>query len=343
MKKCMVLILFFVFVLGSCGDGLLSGDYQGGDWFYLENKGAIMPVWVKGNKQCEVFVIFLHGGPGGSAMIDALYNAYKELEMNYAFVYWDQRGSGLTQGNTKPDSLTIDQFVEDLEKLVTLIRYKYNNPNLFLIGHSWGGTLGTAFLINPINQTHISGWIPIDSAHNWCGSDLLSIEWVKERATEKINLGKNVEYWEKQIDWYSGNPKLTNYDNISRHSENIDKLNGAYYNSSNVPEVPSYLMFSSPYNFSFLLNNYFMFSNNRLDFTNLNLVPEIHKIKIPSLILWGRHDGVTPVALAYETYDNIGSENKYIYIFENSAHNAPFEEPELFVEKVREFIDKNKL
>lgn len=337
-------ILFFIIMMlfCSCGDSFLNDDYSGGDWFYLENKDAIMPVWVKGNLQSETFIIFLHGGPGGSAMFDTIFDAYRELEKDYAFVWWDQRGSGLSQGNATPDSYTIDQFVEDLEKLVALVQHKYNNPTLFLMGHSWGGALGTAFLINPRNQTHISGWIPIGSAHNWRGSDLLSIEWVVEKATEQIDLGKNVDYWEKEINWYNKNPKLTNSNNLSRHGNNIGKLNGDYYNPLNVPYYSPTIVFNTPYNFSFLLNNPYMLSNNKLDFENLNLVPEINKITIPSLILWGKHDGIVPVALAFETYDNIGSYDKHIYIFENSAHNPPFEEPELFVERVREFIGKYK-
>jgi proline iminopeptidase len=68
----------------------------------------------------------------------------------------------------------------------------------------------------------------------------------------------------------------------------------------------------------------------------------MNNFKIPSLILWGRHDGVFPVALSHEAYDNIGSDNKYIHIFENSAHNPNLEEPELFVESVKIFVDKYK-
>ena len=73
---------------------------------------------------------------------------------------------------------------------------------------------------------------------------------------------------------------------------------------------------------------------------DINLVPQMHNIKIPSLILWGRHDGILPVELAYEAYNEISSTNKYLYIFENSAHNVPIEEPGLFIERVRTFVKK---
>ena len=125
MKKHLILSIIFVFLLGSCDDQLLSKDYQGGDWFYLESKGAIMPVWVTGNKSSKVFVLYLHGGPGGSAIGSVYMAGLRKMKSDYAIVYWDQRGSGESKGNAKPESFTLEQCVEDLWKLVHILRYKY--------------------------------------------------------------------------------------------------------------------------------------------------------------------------------------------------------------------------
>jgi pimeloyl-ACP methyl ester carboxylesterase len=74
---------------------------------------------------------------------------------------------------------------------------------------------------------------------------------------------------------------------------------------------------------------------------DLNMTSEMYKITIPTLILWGRHDGRLPVALAQEAYDNVGTNrsDKYVYIFENTAHCPYYEEPDLFAQRVKEFID----
>ena len=93
-----------------------------------------MPVWVQGNKSSNVFVIWLHGGPGGSSMGISSLPAFEQLQNEYAFVYYDQRGSGASQGNAKLESMTLNQFVDDLKKIVHLIRHKYNNPTIFLMG-----------------------------------------------------------------------------------------------------------------------------------------------------------------------------------------------------------------
>ena len=78
--------------------------------------------------------------------------------------------------------------------------------------------------------------------------------------------------------------------------------------------------------------------------SELNLSPEMHKIKIPALVLWGRHDGSLPVELAQDAYDNLGTaeNDKYMHIFEYSGHTPFLEEEKDFIEKVKEFIEKYK-
>jgi len=340
MKK-VISIIVITALFFSCGDFLLNNDFKGGDWFYLESKGAIMPVWVKGNKQSNVFLLLLHGGPGDSAMYYSTFDAFEKLEKDYALVYWDQRMSGAAQGNAKPESINLEQFVEDLEKVVTLIRHKYNNPALFLLGHSWGGTLGTAFLINPANQTNISGWIELNGGHNLKDGLIHSKEWVIEKAEEQIALGKDVNYWRKELAWYD-NVIFSNDNAIFRHYDNLHKLNAYYVDTSNAFEAPFSWLFNSPYAISVFLNPYYGIKYNNFELWNINLTPEMNKIKIPSLILWGKHDGVFPIVLAHEAYENIGSDNKYLHVFEYSAHNPCFEEPDLFVDRVRIFINEYK-
>ncbi len=69
----------------------------------------------------------------------------------------------------------------------------------------------------------------------------------------------------------------------------------------------------------------------------------MYKITVPSLILWGEHDGKVPVGLAQDAYDSLGTpaSQKEIFIFSESAHSPNIEENSLFNEKVNEFVLKN--
>ena len=59
------------------------------------------------------------------------------------------------------------------------------------------------------------------------------------------------------------------------------------------------------------------------------------RFEIPVILLQGRHDRLTPFALAREFYELIEAPEKHFYSFEASAHSVPFEEPEAFNAIVR--------
>ena len=296
-----------------------------------------MPVWVKGNKESAIFIVFLHGGPGLTSDFYSNSATYKKLQEKYAFVFWDQRTSGASQGNPQKESLNMDQYIEDTEKLIAIVKYKYGVDKVFLIGKSWGGCLGTAFLLKQENQNDICGWVEIDGAHNLKDGVYLAQQWVIDKAYEKISAGEDADYWKGEIEWYNTNPKInTSYQ--MRHGKNLNKLNGIYLNPDNDPGngVPLRSPIPQLYMFNALV------VNNNFHLADMWLTPEMHKIIIPSMVLWGRHDGTLPVALAYDAYDNLGTEDekKELHIFENSAHGCSFEEPELFIERVTNFIEK---
>ena len=64
-------------------------------------------------------------------------------------------------------------------------------------------------------------------------------------------------------------------------------------------------------------------------------------ILVPTLITWGRHDGILPVALAQQAYDALGTapQGKSVVVFEDSAHSPYAEEPDRWLEAVTTFID----
>ena len=53
-----------VSLLAGCS---LGGVYSG-DFFFLETSGEYLPVWVRGNTESDIFVVFIQGGPGVSSM-----------------------------------------------------------------------------------------------------------------------------------------------------------------------------------------------------------------------------------------------------------------------------------
>jgi proline iminopeptidase len=338
-KLILTFFLILTFLIGCKKDSL---DKEG-DYFFLRNMGADMPVWVRGNLSSNVFVIHLHGGPGGSSITEAQEKAFFGLEDSYAMVYWDQRGGGASQGNAKPETITMNHMVLDLEKLVALVKNKYNNPKIFLLGHSWGGALGTVYLTKNANQTNIQGWIEMDGAHNFKKSLELSRQWILNYADSAIIQGKDVSYWQDAKAWYSSNPLLNTKKILDEHANNyLNKANGYIFN----PDNNDLNYFSEGNIFSpagTTSSGNYVQSNLEIELSK-GYSDILNKITIPSLILWGKNDGILPVVMSQDAFDNLGTDvtKKSKYTFQNSAHSPNREERVLFTTKTKEFIELYK-
>lgn len=77
---------------------------------------------------------------------------------------------------------------------------------------------------------------------------------------------------------------------------------------------------------------------------SLNLSQEMNQITIPSLVLWGEHDGVNTLEMGYNAYNSLGTDStqKEMVILHNSAHEGYLEEPEYFLSSVRGFVEEYK-
>jgi pimeloyl-ACP methyl ester carboxylesterase len=316
---------------------ILATNCSDDDNFFLRNEKADMKVHITGNKASNVFIIFLHGGPGnGSYIWEGFFGA---IEDEFAVVYWDQRAAGSAQGNAQPESMTIDQFIEDTHKLILLINELNNSPVIFLMGHSWGGLLGTKYLINfPDN---IKGWIEVDGAHNKILGSELSREWVMNYAQNQINSGKDIEYWQEALDWYiSYTGKLTY--SSKHYMEYLDKAHAYFYKSEYSFYNLSDFFFGSPNGFDLILNAGYSDKNMEDEIILTDLTTEMYKIRIPSLICWGKHDGAIPFQMAQDAYDALGTvpADKSIVYFEESAHSPMIEETDEFNRIVIEFVTR---
>jgi proline iminopeptidase len=70
-----------------------------------------------------------------------------------------------------------------------------------------------------------------------------------------------------------------------------------------------------------------------------DLRDRLHEIRVPTLIVVGRHDWITPVEASEEMAAGIpGAE---LVIFEHSGHSPQLEESERFLAVVRDFLTRH--
>jgi len=92
-------------------------------------------------------IVVIHGGPGGDYRY--MLNCKDLANYGYRVVFYDQIGSGLSQRFPKSSYTSLGMGALDLiyDELSGVIAHYRTNPNqkVFLLGHSWGAMLATAY------------------------------------------------------------------------------------------------------------------------------------------------------------------------------------------------------
>lgn len=332
----------FKLILALAAALALGGCQTPGDTFFVRSQDADMPVMVRGNTGSKKLVLFLHGGPGGSAIPMAGLSSFRALEARYGVAYWEQRGAGNAQGNAKPETMTLEQHLADLDRIVDVLKRRHQPDSIYLLAHSWGGTLATAYLLDPERQGKIKAWISSDGAFSMVEGNRLSRDWALKRAQEKVDQGQDVDKWRGILAWYQETPTL-NKSNFAQHYRYASDL-GAYVYDPKKLERPAVaeMLFFSPHSVASEMANFGYSTETMVEnLLTLDYLPKMGAITLPTLVLNGRHDGMVPVGVAEAGYAALGTpaSDKALTIFENSAHRPLGEEPEAFADAVIRFVD----
>lgn len=102
------------------------------------------PQWVliRGRNRENPVVLFLHGGPG-MPLTYLAQSFQRGLENNFVVVQWDRRGAGKSySSNIDPKLMRMSQELADAEQLIELLRRRFDQTKVVVVGHSYGSLLG---------------------------------------------------------------------------------------------------------------------------------------------------------------------------------------------------------
>jgi proline iminopeptidase len=130
--------LLAALLLALCSYGISADNPRPGQGF-VEVPGG--PVWYKiTGTGPGIPLLALHGGPGGTSCGFAL---LEPLGDQRPIIRYDQLGTGRS-GRPDDESLwTVGHFVEELH----LLRQQLGLEEMHLLGHSWGGSLAAAYVL----------------------------------------------------------------------------------------------------------------------------------------------------------------------------------------------------
>lgn len=131
-------ILLTALLLALCSAGISRENPQPGQGF-IEVPGG--PVWYRvSGTGPGIPLLVLHGGPGGRI---CGYSRLDILGNERPIVRYDQLGSGRSGRPDDPSLWTVGRFVEELHT----VRQQLGLDEMHLLGHSWGGSLAAAYVL----------------------------------------------------------------------------------------------------------------------------------------------------------------------------------------------------
>jgi proline iminopeptidase len=221
-------------------------------------------------------LVIIHGGPGGS--MKAYEPLLKIADKGFPIILYNQHGSGNSTIKTEnhKDVFTLESYEEELSLFLTYLGYK----KYHLLGHSWGGMLLMHYAIH-MNTTNIKSLIlfsGLPSTKLWNQQGQLLIKELNKK--QRIAISKQYHNKEYNLDDYK--------DGVARfllcHNKGLSK-----------PEVIN--PWKSECTFSLEVYNY-MWGNSECFGTgtlkSFNVISDLHKIKLPTLIISGAFDESTP-------------------------------------------------
>ncbi len=148
LKRALPVLLFFAF--SACTKGRLINQEGSLVPFTVEKDATLPAISINGSRfHAETFgnpadkmLVILHGGPGSDYRY--LLNCREFASHGYYVVFYDQRGSGLSQRHNK-NEYSIQLMIDDLHAVIDHYQTSVTQK-IFLLGHSWGAILATAYI-----------------------------------------------------------------------------------------------------------------------------------------------------------------------------------------------------
>jgi proline iminopeptidase len=293
---------------------------------YLAVDGAELFLMTRGADRRAPVLLWLHGGPGGAER--PLFRYFNgDLENHFVVAYWDQRGAGRSfDPDADPHGLTIARHLADLDVVVDHLKHSLGQDKIVLIGHSWGTALG--LLYAQAHPDKVSAFIGVAQVVSTREGQQAQYDFVWAEGSRRKDDDALARLRE------IGSPPHKTVIQVLAMETLAERYGGVFHKEPHrmwilvhgilcglvTPwEIPSFIR----------ANNVSLEAMND-ELLGLDLARSVPSIDVPVFFYLGRHDRHVEATLAATYFEALGAPLKRLIWFENSAHNAPFEEPDLF-------------
>jgi pimeloyl-ACP methyl ester carboxylesterase len=299
---------------------------------YLRLGGIDQWVMIRGESVANPPLILLHGGPGMSET--ALFRYFNApLEKSFTVVYWDQRGAGKSFRSDIPrSSMTVEQFISDLDQLVDAARERLDKTRVVIFGHSWGSVLGPLYCAR--FPSKVDAYVGSGQIGDWAAAESATYAFA---VAEAERLGKRRAMRRLRA---IGPPPYT-ADDVWTQRTILSRLEGRMRpkalwplaravlsgQESSVLELPGGLR-----GFRFSIDAMWA------AVSRLNLIELAPGLRMPVFFFLGRSDHWVPTETSVAYFDALAAPSKRLVWFERSGHEPFMDEPAKFNSSMMELV-----
>ncbi|MDT3501979.1 alpha/beta fold hydrolase [Stenotrophomonas maltophilia] len=291
----------------------------------LDVNGVEQWVSIRSRNPTNPVLLVVHGGPGWVAMPTSWYFA-QGWDEYFTVVQWDQRGAGKSYDINALDTLSIEQMRRDLDAVVGWIRSETRQDRIFLLGHSWGSLLGLDMARR--HPEWLYAYVGAGQVVDMRESERRGWAWAMQKARERGNSDAVAEL--QSIAPYAEGSAAVSITDLYVQRKWVNFFGGAAYNRPDAGFEAAAMALSPEYTDDNLRDVW------KAQATSVErLMPEIMDIsvssltdlRVPVILLLGRHDVNVSAQVAAEWFDRIQAPAKKLVWFEHSAHEMLVEEP----------------
>ena len=295
--------------------------------------GHEQALMLRGRSTDNPVLLYLAGGPGGTDL--GAMRLDTGLEQRFVVVTWDQRGAGKSYPALDPTAtLTLDQMVADTVELTHYLRDRFDEEKIYLVGQSWGSTLGV--LAAQAHPELYHAFVGVGQMVSQRETDRLFYEdtlaWAEQNGNEAL-----VAQLQAQGPPPYGN--LLDYEPALSHEHDWN----AYPEFNVENEMPA-ILFVPEYTWLERINGFRSFLDTFSvlypQLQGIDFRADVARLDVPFYMVLGEHEARGRAVLAEEWFQMVDAPSKEQITFEGAGHRPNFDRPREFAALMTRVVEE---
>ncbi len=290
---------------------------------------------IRGRDETAPVLLFLEGGPGGSAL-GRMRRSAEPLEEHFVVVTWDQRGTGKSYPALEPTStMTLERMTQDTLEVVDYLRERFNQDRIYLVASSWGSIIG----VRAVQERP-------EAFHAYVGTGQMADPFQTDQLMYAENLAQALKTgdaarverlretgpppYDDTLDYLgalAGNPEWMSFP----HGQDYDP-------ASEYPQaffVAEYTLIEQLRGMAALAETYAVLYPQLAD---VDFRRDVPRLDVPVYLLQGTHEAEGRTVLAREWFAQLQAPHKQWIELDHSGHTPPYDEPGRFAQVLADVV-----